>query len=88
MKLVYKAILYSLILHVIYFASMGFYGLIKTSVYQPNMSQEWDQVTQLQSEVVFGVVLSPWYYVASFSGVSLICGILLLAYHKYTGTNG
>ncbi len=82
MKIVYKAIMYSLILHLAYFASMWFYGFIKTKIYQPSISQEWNDIAQLQDEVVFGVVLSPWYYVASFLGLSLLCGLIIYGFYK------
>ncbi len=61
---------------------MWFYGFIKTKVYQPSISQEWYDVAQLQGEVAFGVVLSPWVYVASFLGVSLLCGLILWGFNK------
>ncbi|KGX84433.1 hypothetical protein [Pontibacillus marinus] len=82
MKIAYKAVIYSLIIHIAYFASMWFYGFVKTKLYQPSISHEWSEMKHFQEDVVYGVVLSPWYYVASFFGLSLLCGLLLFVFRK------
>jgi len=77
MRILSKAMVYSLILHVIYFISMGLYGLIKTTMFQPDIMEKWNDTNTLQQEVTFGFVFSPVYYIASFLGVTLLLGILL-----------
>ncbi|MDP1419646.1 hypothetical protein Q8G35_14790 [Peribacillus simplex] len=82
MKVVLQAIIGSISIHVIYVVVMMLVGYIKTKNYKPDIESAWDTVATLQNEVEFGSVTPPYFYVLSFLGVSVICGIVILSYEK------
>ncbi|MDO7484901.1 hypothetical protein Q5O89_01015 [Peribacillus frigoritolerans] len=82
MKVVLQAIIGSISIHVIYVVVMMLVGYIKTKNYKPDIESTWDTVATLQNEVEFGSVTHPYFYVLSFLGVSVICGIVILSYEK------
>ncbi|MDO7486499.1 hypothetical protein Q5O89_12975 [Peribacillus frigoritolerans] len=82
MKVVLQAIIGSISIHVIYVVVMMLVGYIKTKNYKPDIESAWDIVETLQNKVEFGSVTPPHYYVLSFLGVSVICGIVILSYEK------
>ncbi|MCM3412695.1 hypothetical protein M3676_22305 [Metabacillus litoralis] len=57
-------------------------GYIKTRNYKPDISSAWDKVETLQSEVDFGKANSPFLYLFTFIGVTVICGIIIFSYKK------
>ncbi|CAH0318461.1 hypothetical protein [Peribacillus simplex] len=82
MKVVLQAIIGSISIHVIYVVVMMLVGYIKTKNYKPDIESAWDKVETLQNEVEFVSVTPPHFYVLSFLGVSVICGIVILSYEK------
>ncbi|MFJ5752045.1 hypothetical protein AB1L16_20905 [Peribacillus frigoritolerans] len=82
MKVVLQAIIGSISIHVIYLVVMMLVGYIKTKNYKPDIESAWDKVETLQNEVVFVGVTPPHFYVLSFLGLSVICGIVILSYEK------
>jgi hypothetical protein len=82
MKEILQALIGSVVLHIIYFVSMMFVSYIKTIKYKPDLANAWDNVETLQSEVVFGKVGSPFLYLITFVGVTVICGIIMFTYKK------
>lgn len=80
MRVVLQAIIGSILIHVIYIVGMMLVGYIKTKNYKPDISSVWDRVDTLEKEVVIvGKVTPPYFYVLSFVGVAVICGIVLLS---------
>jgi uncharacterized membrane protein (DUF106 family) len=84
MKLIFQALIGSIVIHVIYIVGMMLVGYLKTKNYKPNMASSWDKAETLQSEVVFGRVSSPFLYFISFLGVTLICGVVISLYKLFT----
>jgi hypothetical protein len=82
MKVILQALIGSVVIHIIYFVSMMVVSYIKTRKYKPNLGNAWDHVETLQSEVVFGQVGSPFLYLITFVGVTVICGIIMFSYKK------
>jgi hypothetical protein len=82
MKVIFQALIGSVVIHIIYFVSMMFVSYIKTRNYKPDLVNTWDNVETLQSEVVFGKVGSPFLYLITFVGVTVICGIIMILYKK------
>jgi hypothetical protein len=79
MKTVLQAVIASIILHIIYILSIRGIGYIKTIYYKPDMQGE---VYLLQNEVAFGTVISPYAYIISLLGVSIICASIIFLYKK------
>jgi hypothetical protein len=79
MKTVLQAVIASIILHIIYILSIIGIGYIKTIYYKPDMQGE---VYLLQNEVAFGTVISPYAYIISLLGVSIICASIIFLYKK------
>lgn len=47
-----------------------------------DISGEWEKVEYLQSEVAFGMFISPIFFVFSLVGIAIICGIIIYLYKK------
>lgn len=77
MKLVFQAIICSVIIHIVYIAGIILVGYIKTKNYVPDIASNYENVMYLQNEVTFGVIFSPFYFVLTFVGVTAICGLIL-----------
>ncbi|MDM5358307.1 hypothetical protein [Peribacillus sp. ACCC06369] len=82
MKVVLQAIIGSFSLHVIYVVVVMLVGYIRTKNYKPDVKSAWDKVETLQNEIEFVSVTPSHFYVLSFLGVSVICGIVILSYEK------
>lgn len=82
MKFVSKSILFSLIIHVIYFIGMMLVGYFKTKFYTPDISKAWNDVHTLQIEAAFGFVYSPLMFLVSFIGIGIISGLIIKIYQK------
>lgn len=78
MKMIIQAFFCSII---IYIVGMMLVSYIKTRNYKPDIESTWDKVETLQSEVVFGKVNSPFLYLYTFIGVTVICGIIIFSYN-------
>ena len=72
MKLALQAFRVSIAIHIVYFVGMMLVGYIKTRNYKPDFTSNWDNVANLQSEVVFGMAHSPFLYLITFVGVAVI----------------
>ncbi len=79
MKTVLQAFMASIILHIIYIVSTIGIDYIKTMYYKPDMQGE---VYLLQNEVAFSTVISPYAYIISLLGVSIICASIIFFYLK------
>ncbi|MEH7383367.1 hypothetical protein V7138_23105 [Bacillus sp. JJ1533] len=82
-----QAFIASVMIHFIYFVCTVGIGYIKTKFFNPDISSEWEKVEYLQNEVVFGMVISPFIFVYSLVGITIICGIIIYPYKKFL-TNG
>jgi hypothetical protein len=82
MKVVLQAIIGSISIHAFYVFVMMLVGYIKTKNYKPDVENAWGKVENLQNEVEFVSGTPPHFYVLSFLGFSVICGILILLYEK------
>lgn len=84
MKLILQAAILSLVIHIIYIIGMIFSGALRTKLYQPDITNAWENVETLQNEVVFGRVYapSPFIYLFTFIGLAFICGIIIFFYKK------
>lgn len=84
MRLVVKAFIGSIVIHVVYFVGMLLAGYIITRNYKPDITSAWDNVETLQSEVVISNDNSPILYLFTFVGVAVFCGIIIISYKKYS----
>lgn len=82
MKIMLQSFIGSIIIHFIYFITIMLVGYIKTKYYKPDIAGAWDKVETLQNEVAFGYVISPYFYLLSIVGVTIICGIIIFSYKK------
>lgn len=82
MKLVIQAFIASVIIHIVYIICMIGIGYIKTKFYKPNLLGEWENVDYLKSEVAFGMAISPFFFVFSLIGITIISGIIIYLYKK------
>ncbi len=82
MKVVLQAFIGSIAIHIVYLVGMMLVGYIKTRNYKPDIASAWNKVETHQSEVVFGKVNSPFLYLFTFIGVTVICGIIIFSYKK------
>ncbi|KKK36815.1 hypothetical protein WQ57_17290 [Mesobacillus campisalis] len=89
MKMVRKAFAASFLIHLFYIAITLLTGYILTKNYEPDLSNEWDSVVVLQSEVAFGVVQgSPFYVVFSLMAGAVLCWIILYTWSKVSKVKG
>lgn len=82
MKIVIQAIAASVIVHFVLVVCLIGIGYIKTKLYKPEITREWEKVDYLQNEVAFGMVISPLYLVFTFGGTAIICGVIIFLYKK------
>ena len=81
-KTVIQAFISSVVIHLVYIVGQMLVGYIKTRNYKPDVAYAWDKRETLQNEVVFGKVNSPYLYLLTFIGVTVICGIVIFLYKK------
>ncbi|MFJ7941946.1 hypothetical protein ACIQYG_26345 [Peribacillus sp. NPDC096622] len=82
MKVILQAMIGSISIHAIYVVVMMLVGYIKTKNYKPDIENAWGMVENLQNDVEFVSDTPNHFYVLSFLGVSVICGIVILSYEK------
>jgi hypothetical protein len=82
MKVLSKSILFSLVIHMIYFVGMMLVGYFKTKFYTPDIFKAWNDVHTLQSKAAFGFVYSPWIFLVSFIGIAIFSGVIIITYKK------
>ncbi|GAF63418.1 hypothetical protein BTS2_0309 [Bacillus sp. TS-2] len=83
MKIIFQAVLGSLFIHVAYFVIFFLISYIKTSSHMPEIAEQYTSIDYLQTQVTFGVIYSPGYFVWTFLAVTAICAIILFAYKKW-----
>ena len=76
MKLIIKALIGSLIIHLIYFLTVAIVGFVKTISYEPNLSFNQDSAS-LPSTVTFGYMDTTNPYPFTFIGVAIIFFLIL-----------
>jgi hypothetical protein len=82
MKVVSKSILFSLVIHVIFFVGMMLVGYFKTKFYTPDISKAWNDVHTLQSKAAFGFVYSPMFLLISLIGIAIVSGLIINIFQK------
>lgn len=80
LKTTIKALLISLIVHVIYFVSLMVVGYIKTINFVPSITEEYDHVAIWQQKTSFGMMISPNIYLLTFIILTIIIALLINAY--------
>ncbi|CEG26168.1 hypothetical protein [Bacillus sp. B-jedd] len=81
------AVTFSALLHFIYFSGMFLIGYFQTTSYTPDIDGQWENVTYLQNEVVFGTTGSPLFYLFTLIGVSFAVWVALLLHKRLAGKN-
>lgn len=85
MKLFMRAAAVSIAIHAIYFLGMLLTGYIQTINYTPDMKDSWETVDTLQNEVTFGMTVSPFIFIFTFIGVTMVCGMGIVFYRRIRG---
>ncbi|OIK12336.1 hypothetical protein [Bacillus sp. MUM 13] len=85
MKSIIQSLVISFVIHLVYIFGTMAVGYIKTMNYKPVMEKKWGNIETLQSEVAFGVLGSPLFFVFTFIGVALFCGLIIISYGKIVG---
>lgn len=80
--LLYQAITFSIILHLIFFIGTSIKGYILTKKYVPNLETGWKDAENLSHTVEFGSSISPSIYILSFIGVTIGAGMILFVVKK------
>ncbi|WP_409294258.1 hypothetical protein V1498_13630 [Peribacillus sp. SCS-26] len=84
MRLFLKAIFCSLFLHLIFVGLPLLAGYIRTLFYRPS-GEGWSNMVVLDSKISVGFVFSPVFFLLSFAGTAIFCGLLLQYYPLLTG---
>lgn len=85
LKTIIQSLVISFVIHLIYIVGTVGVGYIKTRNYKPDIENKWENIETLQNEVSFGMVGSPLFFVFTFIGVALICGLIIISYRKFVG---
>ena len=72
LRLFLQAVIFSIVIHVIYIGGSLVHGLSQTWNFVPDIENAYENVTVLQNEVSFGYVGSPMYLVFTFIVMALI----------------
>jgi len=86
LKIIVNALIGSAALHILYLAAVLAAGYVKTVTHKPSMAEAWGEVDVLQNEIAFGTAASPFLFLGTFLGLSVVCGLILYAYQKLSGT--
>ncbi|WP_160718687.1 hypothetical protein [Bacillus sp. USDA818B3_A] len=82
MKTIIQSLIVSFVIHFLYLAVTLITGYIRTKNYKPDIANRWEKVKPLQSEVAFGTAGTPLFFLFTFIGVALICGLIIISYGK------
>ncbi|UII57666.1 hypothetical protein LS684_09690 [Cytobacillus spongiae] len=82
MKTIIQAFVLSFVIHVLYIGGTFVVGYIQTLNYHPDIAHKWESIDTLQNEVALRMVGSPLYYVLTFIGCALFCGLIIYGYEK------
>ena len=85
LKTIIQSLVISFAIHLIYIVGTMVVGYVKTRNYKPDIENNWENIKILQNEVAFGVVGSPLFFLFTFIGVALICGLIIISYGKIIG---
>ncbi|KUP05416.1 membrane protein [Bacillus coahuilensis m2-6] len=83
MKTIIQSLGISFVIHLIYLVGTVGVGYIKTRNYKPDIENKWGNIETLQNEVSLGMVGSPLFFLFTFLGVALICGLIIISYRKF-----
>ncbi|ALC91775.1 hypothetical protein AM500_19795 [Bacillus sp. FJAT-18017] len=78
MKQVFRALVWSAVLHLLFFAGVIAVGYLKTISHQPDIAAKYDDVIFLQNNITFGSTISPLFFLASY--LSLAAGLAVLLF--------
>ena len=77
-----QSVIFSIIIHVIYFGGSLIHGWIVTRNYVPDIKNAYENVIVLQNEVSFGYIISPVFLVISFIVVAMIGAVAIQLFKK------
>lgn len=86
MKITKRAMLISTALHLMYLIVTFGIGFIRTLNYTPDIIAEADNVTSLQSEVAIGTTGTPFVYVFTWIGLTIVLAIGMLTVQRIRQT--
>lgn len=86
MNIAKRALLISTALHLLYLVATFGIGFIRTLNYEPDIIAEADNVTSLQSEVAIGATWTPFVYVFTWIGLTLVLAIGMLTVQRIRQT--
>lgn len=69
----------SVTLHIIYFLSLMIIGYFKTVNVRPSS----ENAIALENDVAFGTTIAPTFYLITFVGVAVLCGVILFLYQRF-----
>ncbi|KUP04932.1 membrane protein [Bacillus coahuilensis p1.1.43] len=85
MKTIIQSLVISFVIHLIYIIGTVVVGYIKTRNYNPDIENKWGNIETVQNEVAFGMVGSPLFFLFTFIGVAVICGLIIIFNGKIVG---
>ncbi|WP_043932966.1 hypothetical protein [Bacillus sp. EB01] len=77
MKQVFRALVWSAVLHLLFFVWVIAIGYLKTISYQPDIAAKYDDVVFLQNKIAFGSTISPLFFLASYISLAAALAVLL-----------
>ncbi|WP_010095132.1 hypothetical protein [Ornithinibacillus scapharcae] len=78
MKTVLQASICSIVIHLIYTLTILIIDYIKTKNFTPDISNAYENLEMLQSEVAFGQIVSPVFSIITFIAITLVCWKIIL----------
>jgi len=81
-KVLIQAIIYSGIIHLLYFLCIAVVGLITTVRYKPDITNHWNELTPLQHQVAFGSTYSPFTFLLTFIAMTFLSASFIILYRK------
>ncbi|MCT4783999.1 MULTISPECIES: hypothetical protein [Exiguobacterium] len=86
MKRLTHAALISAALHLVYFIAKFGIGFLRTFTYEPDIIAEADNVVVLQDEMVIGTTGTPFLYVFTWMGLTVMLALGLLMFQRISKT--
>ena len=86
MKRLTHAALISAALHLVYFIATFGIGFLRTFTYEPDIIAEADNVVVLQDEMVIGTTGTPFLYVFTWMGLTVMLALGLLTRQRLSET--
>ncbi len=85
LKTIIQSLFISFVIHLIYIVGTIVVGYVQTRNYKPDIENEWENIELIQNEVAFGMVGSPLFFLFTFIGAAIICGLIIISYRKIVG---